>query len=140
MKWSNSSTSYNSILKNSFIWPEFKCQKALFDPQIKRYYHSGSEWIWEQWQWRSTPHSHKLQHSLNPGHSLGGGGVLPPSRDGASVFYIFSKGLYGCKHPCPAFSTRVTVFISHNDNRYTSSDELSTQIVVYVNNEENEKI
>ena len=21
-----------------------------------------SEWIWEQWQWRGTPHSQKLQH------------------------------------------------------------------------------
>ena len=25
-------------------------------------YHSGSEWTWERWQWRSIPHSPKLQH------------------------------------------------------------------------------
>ena len=28
-------------------------------------YHSGPEWTWEQWQWRVTPHSPKLQHSWN---------------------------------------------------------------------------
>ena len=27
-----------------------------------RCYHSKSEWTWEQWQWRSTLHSPKLQH------------------------------------------------------------------------------
>ena len=26
-------------------------------------YHFGSEWTWERWQWRSTSHSPKLQHS-----------------------------------------------------------------------------
>ena len=25
-------------------------------------YQSGPEWTWERWQWRSTPHSPKLQH------------------------------------------------------------------------------
>ena len=28
-------------------------------------YHSWPEWTWEQWQWRSTPHSPKLQHYWN---------------------------------------------------------------------------
>ena len=28
-------------------------------------YHSGPEWTREQWQWRSTPHSLKLQHHWN---------------------------------------------------------------------------
>ena len=27
-----------------------------------RCYHSRPEWIWEQWQWRATPHSPKLQY------------------------------------------------------------------------------
>ena len=27
-----------------------------------RCYHTGPEWTWEQWQWRSTPHSPNLQH------------------------------------------------------------------------------
>ena len=30
-----------------------------------RCYHSGPEWTWEQWQWRGTPHSPKLQHHWN---------------------------------------------------------------------------
>ena len=30
-----------------------------------RCYHSRPEWTWERWQWRSTPHSPKLQHSCN---------------------------------------------------------------------------
>ena len=36
---------------------------VLFDPwdPIRRY-HSGPEWTWERWWWRSTPHSPKLQH------------------------------------------------------------------------------
>ena len=27
-----------------------------------RNYHSSSEWTWERWQWKGTPHSTKLQH------------------------------------------------------------------------------
>ena len=27
-----------------------------------RWNHPGSEWTWEQWQWRSTPYSPKLQN------------------------------------------------------------------------------
>ena len=27
-----------------------------------KYYHFGSEWAWEQWQWRCIPHSLKLRH------------------------------------------------------------------------------
>ena len=38
-----------------------------------RCYHSGLEWTWEQWQWRGTPHSPKLQHycSLTIRNALG---------------------------------------------------------------------
>ena len=48
-----------------------------YDP-IK-WYHSGLEWTWEQWQWTGTWHSPKLQHYWNltirlfrviSGHSL----------------------------------------------------------------------
>ena len=28
-------------------------------------YQSGSKWTWERWQWRSTPHSPKLQYYWN---------------------------------------------------------------------------
>ena len=28
-------------------------------------YHFGPEWTWEQWQWRGTAHSPKLQHYWN---------------------------------------------------------------------------
>ena len=32
------------------------------DRTLIRCYHSGTEWTWEQWQWRDTPHSPKLQY------------------------------------------------------------------------------
>ena len=41
----------------SSIWP--------IDRTLIRCYHSGREWNWEQWQWKSTPHSHKLQYNWN---------------------------------------------------------------------------
>ena len=59
-----------------------------------RGYHSGPEWTWEQWQWRSTPHSQKLHQivlcSIQDTH-CGGGGVLPHSRDIVCVFYSPSR-------------------------------------------------
>ena len=36
-------------MSNSSTWP------------IDRCYYSRSEWIWEPWQWRGTPHSPNLQ-------------------------------------------------------------------------------
>ena len=62
-------------------------------------YHSGPEWTWEQWQWRSTPHSPKLQHyysftirwlSVITKHSLREG-VLPLGREAVGVFYSLSR-------------------------------------------------
>ena len=44
-------------IKTSSIWP--------IDRTLIRCYHSGPEWTWEQWQWRGTPHSPKLQHCWN---------------------------------------------------------------------------
>ena len=40
---------------------------VLFNPYIgpSRCYQSGPEWTWEQWQWRGTPYSPKLQHCWN---------------------------------------------------------------------------
>ena len=53
-----------------------------------RYFHSGSEWTWEQWQWRCTPYSPKRQtYSLTTrwfsfvSRILIGNGVLPFCRD-----------------------------------------------------------
>ena len=51
-----------------------------YDP-IK-YYHSGPDWISEQWQWIGTPHFPKLQHywnlAIKSGHLAGGGWSLTP--------------------------------------------------------------
>ena len=60
-----------------------------------RCYHSGPEWTWEQWQWRGTPHSPKLQHCWNLtirlfsviSRTLVRGWVLPLCRGAVSVFY-----------------------------------------------------
>ena len=41
----------------SFIQP--------IDRTLIRCYHSGPQWTWEQWQWRGTLHSPKLQHHWN---------------------------------------------------------------------------
>ena len=66
---------------------------VLFNPT--RCYHSGPEWTWEQWRWRGTPYSLKLQHHWNltirlfsviSGHSLGGG-ILLLRREAVGVFY-----------------------------------------------------
>ena len=58
-------------------------------------YHSRSEWIWEQCQWRGTPHSTKSPrlepcHYLMsyPGHSLGWG-ILPPLQRCNRIFYSY---------------------------------------------------
>ena len=58
-----------------------------------RCYHSEPEWTWEQWQWKGTQHSLKLQDwSLNIrlfnfiSRTLVEG-VLPLCRDAVSVFY-----------------------------------------------------
>ena len=56
------------------------------------------EWIWEQWQWRGTPHSPKLQHYWNPTIRLFSiismtltGLILPFCREAVSVFYSSSQ-------------------------------------------------
>ena len=84
-------------MSNTFIWP------LRYDP-IK-FYFSASKWTWEQWQWRGTPHSTKLQHNwsltirflvLQKEHSLEGSYSL------ASMQSVYSTGppdyaLYICK-------------------------------------------
>ena len=54
------------------LWSQAECTVKC--------YHSGSVWTYEQWQWRGTPHSPKLQHywrltirlfNVNTGNSLG---------------------------------------------------------------------
>ena len=79
-----------------FSWAEVH-SLVLFEPI--RGYHSGSEWTWEWWQWRSNPHSPKLQHCWNLSNrlfsvisrTLVGGGVLPLSREAVGVFYSPSR-------------------------------------------------
>ena len=68
----------------------FIYQTLLFDSI--RCYHSGPEWTWEQWQWRGTPRSQKLQDwSLTLGlfniitRTLIGR-VLPLCKDAVGVF------------------------------------------------------
>ena len=70
----------------SSIWP------------MDRAYHSGPEWTWERWQWRSTPHPQKLQHywkltirlfSVISGRSLKG--VLPLCIGPIGVFHSPSR-------------------------------------------------
>ena len=45
--------SYISTMKQIYL-------SKRWDPN--RYYHSGSEWNWEWWQWRDTPYSTILQN------------------------------------------------------------------------------
>ena len=40
------------------LWHINHCR--LFNAKSIRCYHSGSEWTWEWWQWKGTPHSPKL--------------------------------------------------------------------------------
>ena len=77
---------YNSIKHQSFVYTQLNDQTVLFlttqfnishlfalNLNVKQFYlthwynpircyHCRSEWIWEQWQWRGTLHSPKLQH------------------------------------------------------------------------------
>ena len=63
------------------------------DRTLFRCYHSEPEWTWEQWQWRGTPHSPKLQHCWNLtirlfsviSRTLVGGGSYP-SAEKQSVY------------------------------------------------------
>ena len=54
----------------------------------------ATEWTWEPWQWRGTPHSPKLQYYLNLTISLfsviSKTLVLPFSKEAVSVFYTAS--------------------------------------------------
>ena len=63
-------------------------------------YGSRPQWIWERWQWRSIPHSLKLQHYWNLTIRLfsviswtlvWGWWVLPLCRDLVGVFYSLSR-------------------------------------------------
>ena len=64
------------------------------DRTLIRCYHSRPEWTGERWQFRSTPHSPKLQHYWNLTVSFFSviyrtliEGVLPFSREAVGVFY-----------------------------------------------------
>ena len=67
-----------------------------------RCHYSGPEWIWEQWQWRGTQHSPKLQHYCSLtirlfnviSRTLVGWGVLPFCRDAVGIYYSPSR--LGC--------------------------------------------
>ena len=50
--------------KSSKLKPWFSSIQPI-DRTLIRCYHSRPEWTWEQWQWRGTPHSQKLQHYWN---------------------------------------------------------------------------
>ena len=65
---------------------------------IDRFYHSGSEWTGQWWQWKSIPHSSKLQHYWNLTIRLFSvisrtlvAGVLPFCREAVGVFYSPSQ-------------------------------------------------
>ena len=59
-----------------------------------RYHHSGSQWIWELWQYRDTSHSSELQDSnlairwFNVTSKTLIREALPLCRDAAGVFYM----------------------------------------------------
>ena len=80
---------FGVITQSSFIWP--------IDRTLIRCYHSRPGWTWEQWQWKGTPNSPKLQHYWSLTIRLLivisrtlMQGVLPLCRDAVSVFYSFS--------------------------------------------------
>ena len=75
----------------------------------------GSEWTWEQWQWRSTPHSPKLCITgawqsdclmSYPEHLLGSG-VLLLCRDAVGIFY--SPRQLGSVYFCNSFDFQMEV-------------------------------
>ena len=86
-----------------YVYFTYSCMGMLhIDRTLIRYYHSRPESTWEQWQWRSTPHSPNLQHywSLTSVFSVISRtlvcvyvciyicvGVLPFCRDAVGVFY-----------------------------------------------------
>ena len=101
---------YTVYLSKTFLWqaiqfsPTVLIQIIQFSISMQlthrygpiRGYHSRPEWTWEQWQWRSAPHSPKHHWSLAirsfsviPGHSLDG--VFPFCRGAISVFYCPSR-------------------------------------------------
>ena len=61
--------SYSCFLKGFFFASSqiriiFKMIDLTHRWDPNRYYYSGSKWIWEWWQWRSTQHSPDLQTSI----------------------------------------------------------------------------
>ena len=50
-------------MNKSIVYTQFKCQTLLFVHRQNpiRCYHTRSEWAREQWQWKGTLHSPKLQ-------------------------------------------------------------------------------
>ena len=64
-----------------------------------RCYHSGSEWAWEQWQWRGIPHFPKLQIYWGICirwfsvicRTLVLGWIMPHFIEGVGVFYSHSR-------------------------------------------------
>ena len=61
---------YSLIVKKTFL---FQATQFIINMQLYltnrldpiRFYHSGPEWTWEQWQWWGALHSPKLQHHWN---------------------------------------------------------------------------
>ena len=69
---------------------QIKCQTVLFDPYIYnpiRFYHSESEWTWEDWWGRNNPHSLWHYRLFNvKSKTLVGRVVLPLRRNEVGVF------------------------------------------------------
>ena len=76
----------------SFVCTQIKYQTVMFD--LIRCYQFRPEWTWEQWQWRSTLNSPKLQHCFSLTIRLFNvisttlvRGILPLCRDAVGIFY-----------------------------------------------------
>ena len=52
---------YNSYNSTSVICLHTLCSIWFIDRNVSSATHSRSEWTWEQWQWKGTPHSPNLQ-------------------------------------------------------------------------------
>ena len=98
-------------------------------------YCSGSEWTWEQWQWKSTPHPPKLYHQDT---RLEEGGHTHLQRCSPCILQLHPTGL-GCPeyytklHPMMRFQFWISgecgepFYCFHHSPR-----QLSTRVVVPV--------
>ena len=96
--------SYPWHLLGGYLTSLQRCSWCILQPQPTWPYHSGSKWTWEQWQWRCTQHSPKLQLDWSLtirlfiviSRTLTGEVVLPLCRDAVGIFYCSSQ--LGCTH------------------------------------------